>query len=57
MHLPQRGFTTSDDYQSPLIDLTIRPHTRSDYCFSADAVSALSAAFDTPTMAGRRSRS
>ena len=55
--LPKRGFTTSDAYQSPLIDFTIRPQTSSDYCFFADAVSALSAGFDTPTMAGRRSRS
>ena len=37
--------------------LAVGPEAGSDYFFSAGAGSAVSAAFDTPTIAGRKSRS
>ena len=41
----------------PHLILSMRPRMRSVYYFSVAAVSAVSAAFETPTMAGRNKRS
>ena len=45
------------DAAMPHLILFVRPRMRFVYCFSVAAVSAASAAFETPTMAGRNNRS
>ena len=45
------------DAAMPHLILRVRPRMRFIYYFSIAAVSAASAAFETPTMAGRNNRS
>jgi hypothetical protein len=45
------------DAALPHLILSMRPRMRFVYSFSVAAVSAASAAFETPTMAGRNNRS
>jgi hypothetical protein len=45
------------DAAMPHLILSMRPQMHLVYCFSVAAVSAASAAFETPTMAGRNNRS